>query len=106
MILYIYYIFVNIRTELSSICWYYFQVEGTIIAPQNTQEWKDKSKWIQFSNIDGLVINGDGHIDGQGYAWWKSCFPNKVVKTCHLICLFHLSFLFPSSSPLVIWDAL
>ncbi|KAG7981030.1 hypothetical protein I3843_05G212100 [Carya illinoinensis] len=57
-------------------------VEGTIIAPQNTQEWKDKSKWIQFSNIDGLVINGDGHIDGQGYAWWKSCFPNKESWGC------------------------
>ncbi|XP_042982587.1 probable polygalacturonase At3g15720 [Carya illinoinensis] len=42
----------------------------------------DKSKWIQFSNIDGLVINGDGHIDGQGYAWWKSCFPNKESWGC------------------------
>ncbi|KAK7280838.1 hypothetical protein RIF29_08362 [Crotalaria pallida] len=53
------------------------QLEGTIIAPNSVEAWKwpnddgKKDKWVQFSDIDGLVINGGGTIDGQGAPWWK-----------------------------------
>ncbi|XP_061369186.1 probable polygalacturonase At3g15720 [Gastrolobium bilobum] len=51
------------------------QLEGTIIAPKNVEAWEwaqnDRSAWVQFEGITGLVINGQGLVDGQGAAWWN-----------------------------------
>lgn len=49
------------------------QLEGTIIAPQNSGDWTRKDRWIVFSGIDGLILTGGGQIDGQGSVWWKAC---------------------------------
>lgn len=35
--------------------------------------WRDKDKWVQFVDVQGLIINGGGQIDGQGHVWWKDC---------------------------------
>jgi len=51
------------------------QLEGTVTAPESVRVWKfldDRRKWIQFSDISGLVMKGGGQIDGQGAAWWNS----------------------------------
>ncbi|KAJ7957259.1 Pectin lyase-like superfamily protein [Quillaja saponaria] len=62
-----------------------FKVEGNIVAPKSIREWKwqdnEKGRWIRFSNIVGLVINGGGQIDGQGAAWWNDCKDNCVKPT-------------------------
>ncbi|KAK7258798.1 hypothetical protein RIF29_24385 [Crotalaria pallida] len=60
----------------------HFKLEGNIVAPNSTDAWEGLSrlKWIQFMNIDGLVFNGGGQIDGQGSVWWKSCY----VRDCYL----------------------
>ncbi|PRQ55901.1 putative polygalacturonase [Rosa chinensis] len=50
-----------------------FQLSGNIVAPNNINAWKDKEKWIQFYDVEGLIINGGGQIDGQGEVWWKVC---------------------------------
>ncbi|KAI4299231.1 hypothetical protein L6164_032711 [Bauhinia variegata] len=42
-----------------------FEVEGTIVSPTNPSLFPNK-KWIEFSDIDGLVLNGNGVFDGQG----------------------------------------
>jgi len=50
------------------------QLEGTVIAPKDVGAWKflnDKTKWIEFSDVRGLVVAGEGQIDGQGAAWWN-----------------------------------
>ncbi|KAL9332836.1 hypothetical protein ACSQ67_002446 [Phaseolus vulgaris] len=50
-------------------------LEGTVTAPESVRVWKfldDRRKWIQFSDISGLVMKGGGQIDGQGAAWWNS----------------------------------
>ncbi|XP_019423198.1 PREDICTED: probable polygalacturonase At3g15720 [Lupinus angustifolius] len=52
-----------------------FKLEGNIVAPMSTDAWTkgDKTKWIEFSDIDSLVINGGGQVNGRGSVWWKSC---------------------------------
>ncbi|KAK7379631.1 hypothetical protein VNO80_05095 [Phaseolus coccineus] len=50
-------------------------LEGTVIAPESVGVWKfldERRKWMEFSDICGLVIKGGGQIDGQGAAWWNS----------------------------------
>ncbi|OIW14682.1 hypothetical protein TanjilG_33024 [Lupinus angustifolius] len=53
------------------------KVEGTIVAPKSIEEWQwpndddDKDIWVQFSQINGLFIQGGGQFDGQGSPWWK-----------------------------------
>ncbi|KAM0997077.1 hypothetical protein TB1_006397 [Malus domestica] len=54
-----------------------FQIQGSIIAPNNIGAWKNKDKWIQFANVPGLMINGGGRIDGNGAGWWKLCGNKK-----------------------------
>ncbi|KAF7837038.1 putative polygalacturonase [Senna tora] len=60
------------------------QVQGTIIAPGSVDAWKWQSNsyketWLKFSNINGLVINGGGLIDGQGGPWWE-CFAQSKCQ--------------------------
>lgn len=49
------------------------QVLGNIIAPSGIDAWdgEDMKKWLEFSNVNGLVVNGNGKIDGQGEIWWQ-----------------------------------
>ncbi|XP_058784490.1 probable polygalacturonase At3g15720 [Vicia villosa] len=52
------------------------QIMGTLIAPKNKKSWKwdnnDSESWIAFSHVNGLVISGEGTIDGQGSSWWNN----------------------------------
>ncbi|KAE9608050.1 putative polygalacturonase [Lupinus albus] len=53
-----------------------YKLEGNIVAPNSTEAWrekKDKTKWIEVVNVNGLIINGGGQIDGRGSVWWKDC---------------------------------
>ncbi|KAL6221616.1 hypothetical protein ACLB2K_005012 [Fragaria x ananassa] len=43
-----------------------FQLNGNIVAPNDTNGWGDKGRWVQFDQVQGLIINGGGQIDGQG----------------------------------------
>ncbi|XP_074378126.1 exopolygalacturonase-like [Apium graveolens] len=44
-----------------------FQLDGTLQAPPGKI---DAPEWIKFSNVDGLVIQGSGTLDGQGESAW------------------------------------
>ncbi|KAI4317376.1 hypothetical protein L6164_025248 [Bauhinia variegata] len=59
------------------------QLQGDLVTPKSVDAWKwpDNSKdaWIKFSDINGLVVNGGGKIDGQGASLWK-CSSNG---DCH-----------------------
>ncbi|PQQ14065.1 putative polygalacturonase [Prunus yedoensis var. nudiflora] len=54
-----------------------FQIQGSIVAPNNIGSWTNKEMWIHFSNVQGLSVNGGGRIDGNGAVWWKACGSNK-----------------------------
>ncbi|KAI4344930.1 hypothetical protein L6164_012107 [Bauhinia variegata] len=52
------------------------ELQGDLVVPNSMEAWKwadnDKGKrWIRFSRINGLFVNGGGQIDGQGAAWWN-----------------------------------
>ncbi|CAK9158444.1 unnamed protein product [Ilex paraguariensis] len=51
------------------------QVLGNIVAPSQKSAWNNNNSktWIVFSDVKGLIVNGNGQIDGQGSVWWKSC---------------------------------
>ncbi|CAN0889163.1 Probable polygalacturonase At3g15720, partial [Linum grandiflorum] len=49
------------------------QMYGNIVAPKMS-DWKgDASLWLLFSNVNGLLVDGNGQFDGQGSDWWLSC---------------------------------
>ncbi|KAG6637115.1 hypothetical protein I3843_11G152700 [Carya illinoinensis] len=50
-------------------------LQGTIVAPSR-DAWNGKNEWIQFAEINGLMIDGGGQIDGQGSSWWQDCNSN------------------------------
>ncbi|KAF9615729.1 hypothetical protein IFM89_026144 [Coptis chinensis] len=45
---------------------------GNLIAPRMSA-WasSDKSQWLQFSQVNGLIVDGQGQVDGQGKQWWE-----------------------------------
>ncbi|KAK9083959.1 hypothetical protein Scep_030430 [Stephania cephalantha] len=49
-----------------------FQIFGDLVMPK-MEYWDDKDKggaWIFFAFVQGLVMYGNGHVDGQGSDWW------------------------------------
>ncbi|KAL0743259.1 hypothetical protein Bca4012_084772 [Brassica carinata] len=47
------------------------QILGNLVASSRAK-WKgDKDQWILFSDIEGLVVEGNGEINGQGSSWWE-----------------------------------
>ncbi|XP_009146201.1 probable polygalacturonase At3g15720 isoform X1 [Brassica rapa] len=47
------------------------QILGNLVA-SSRGKWKgDKDQWILFSDIEGLVVEGNGEINGQGSSWWE-----------------------------------
>ncbi|GFY88273.1 pectin lyase-like superfamily protein [Actinidia rufa] len=56
------------------------QIDGTIVAPDEPNNWDPKNPriWLDFSNLNGVIFQGGGVIDGSGSKWWAaSCKRNK-----------------------------
>ncbi|KAF8016619.1 hypothetical protein BT93_H1979 [Corymbia citriodora subsp. variegata] len=56
------------------------QIDGTIVAPNEPSNWDPKSAqlWLDFHNLNGVLFQGNGVIDGSGSKWWAaSCKKNK-----------------------------
>uniref|UniRef100_A0A7N0U3I5 Polygalacturonase n=1 Tax=Kalanchoe fedtschenkoi TaxID=63787 RepID=A0A7N0U3I5_KALFE len=50
-----------------------FQLDGKLIAPKNFKSWKSGIlKWIEFTKLKGITVQGQGTIDGQGSVWWPT----------------------------------
>lgn len=62
-----------------------FQLDGTLRAPPGKIDAPD---WITFSNVDGLIIQGTGTLDGQGESAWSQhctgCPPFTTVISLSL----------------------
>ncbi|OIV97443.1 hypothetical protein TanjilG_16204 [Lupinus angustifolius] len=61
----------------------HFKLKGNVIAPNSIEAWReynDKTKWIQIVNVNGLIINGGGQIDGRGSPWWKDCYVDSCPR--------------------------
>ncbi|KAL8214587.1 hypothetical protein R6Q57_004036 [Mikania cordata] len=50
----------------------HFQILGSIMAPRNPGSWNgcETGAWLLFYNVNGLLVDGGGLINGRGKAWW------------------------------------
>lgn len=59
-----------------------FQLDGTLQAPPGKIDAQD---WIKFHNVDGLIIQGSGTLNGQGDSAWSEhcpeCDPLTTVSS-------------------------
>ncbi|VVA97764.1 unnamed protein product [Arabis nemorensis] len=63
----------------------FVQILGNLVA-SSRGKWKgDKDQWILFADIEGLVVEGNGEINGQGSSWWEhSSRPTALkFKSCN-----------------------
>lgn len=70
--------------KFENVSHFIYQVEGTILAPSDPENWDPKSPkaWLVFSNLTGVTFQGNGIIDGSGSKWWEaSCKKNKSNVT-------------------------
>ncbi|XP_022716560.1 probable polygalacturonase At3g15720 [Durio zibethinus] len=51
----------------------HFRVGGEIVGPSKLSDWRGchVSRWLSFRDVNGLTVDGNGLIDGQGAIWWK-----------------------------------
>ncbi|KAH7834221.1 hypothetical protein Vadar_013883 [Vaccinium darrowii] len=49
------------------------QVFGKIMAPSKKNFHSGTKEWLTFDSVNGLIVNGNGDIDGYGSSWWGSC---------------------------------
>ncbi|XP_031387119.1 probable polygalacturonase At3g15720 [Punica granatum] len=50
------------------------QIDGNLTAPTKPGDDNEGiQNWIQFVSLEGLVVNGSGSINGQGFAWPPHC---------------------------------
>ncbi|OEL16564.1 Polygalacturonase [Dichanthelium oligosanthes] len=53
-----------------------FQLEGTILAPTSAKAWgSGLLQWLEFTKLNGIVIQGKGIINGRGQQWWTYSDP-------------------------------
>ncbi|KAJ7972225.1 Polygalacturonase [Quillaja saponaria] len=55
------------------------QISGTLIASNDRSDYsKDSKYWLVFEDVQDLLVEGAGTIDGNGKIWWEnSCKINK-----------------------------
>lgn len=59
------------------------QISGLIVAPISPRDWRfsgDNKRWILFSDVRGLTVNGGGIIDGRGKIWWENSCNNEYHR--------------------------
>ncbi|KAK0598222.1 hypothetical protein LWI29_032667 [Acer saccharum] len=88
------------------------QVQGNIVAPAETKEWEDEDddNWIVFSDVNGLSVTGNGHIDGEGETWWEQADKKRIIEDplprnhisidgCNGVTISNLHITAPDTSP-------
>ncbi|KAI9160256.1 hypothetical protein LWI28_006643 [Acer negundo] len=76
----------------------YVLVQGNIVAPAEIKEREDEDddNWIVFSDVNGLRVTGNGHIDGEG----ETCPRNHIsIDGCNGVTISNLHITAPESSP-------
>lgn len=58
-----------------------------MVAPTTTYS---DGGWLNFKDVDGLILNGTGQIDGRGSIWW----PENPINRVYLF-MFNIQNFFP-----------
>ncbi|KAJ4969962.1 hypothetical protein NE237_003061 [Protea cynaroides] len=62
-------------------------IYGTIEASDDRADYRDLRYWLVFENIQNLIVEGGGTINGNGNIWWQnSCKVNKTLAITFLEC--------------------
>ncbi|XP_063943199.1 probable polygalacturonase At1g80170 isoform X3 [Daucus carota subsp. sativus] len=59
---------------------------GSILAPKSPDVWDglNKQKWIYFTGVNNLLVQGHGVVNGMGREWWvRSCKVNTTNPCQH-----------------------
>ncbi|KAK6939253.1 Glycoside hydrolase, family 28 [Dillenia turbinata] len=87
------------------------QMSGNIVAPPDPKSWKNCNveNWIQFRNVNGLIVNASGAIDGKGSGWWQpqvrglslvnSPRRHMHINGCNTALLSNINITAPEDSP-------
>ncbi|XP_034205106.1 probable polygalacturonase At3g15720 [Prunus dulcis] len=69
------------------------QVSGNLMAPKTPDAWKvcPSYSWLSFRNVDHLILDGSGKIDGQGSAWWSKALQFHRCDHLRLSGLTHIN---------------
>ncbi|KAJ4822872.1 hypothetical protein Tsubulata_046049 [Turnera subulata] len=64
------------------------QIYGTIEASDDRSDYEEDGRhWLLFSNVQNLLVEGGGVIDGNGKIWWQhSCKVNKALALTFYNC--------------------
>lgn len=73
------------------------QLEGTILAPTSAKSFgSGLLQWLEFTKLNGIVIQGNGIINGRGQQWWTYSDPedeydDDMVKAgCQVFIIYKL----------------
>ncbi|KAI3696609.1 hypothetical protein L6452_29025 [Arctium lappa] len=72
----------------------HFEILGTIVAPEDPSSWNGclAGAWLLFANVEGLIVDGGGTIDGRGNAWWTKSLTNALhFENCNGLQLRNLN---------------
>ncbi|XP_044463327.1 probable polygalacturonase At3g15720 [Mangifera indica] len=54
------------------------------VAPDTISGWNGSGDyWLGFDNVNGLVINGSGTINGRGSTWWSRSQESTRPRAVH-----------------------
>ncbi|KAM6565108.1 hypothetical protein CsatB_025106 [Cannabis sativa] len=65
------------------------QIEGTIEASTDRSDYAGahERNWLMFQNVNNLIVEGGGTINGNGHLWWDlSCTTNKTPGLSFVSC--------------------
>ncbi|OIW21940.1 hypothetical protein TanjilG_15278 [Lupinus angustifolius] len=67
------------------------QILGTILAPLRVDWGACSRRWLSFTGVDGLIVDGSGVIDGQGEDWWGDALLFERCDGLQLSGLTHIN---------------
>ena len=60
------------------------QIDGVLQASKNYKQWPttqgevaEVHHFMEFEDVEDLVVEGKGTVDGQGYMWWVRAYMDK-----------------------------
>ncbi|KAE9592391.1 putative polygalacturonase [Lupinus albus] len=67
------------------------QIFGTILAPLRDSWGACSRRWLSFTDVDSMIVNGSGVINGQGEDWWGDALLFQRCDGLQLSGLTHIN---------------
>ncbi|XP_004493509.1 polygalacturonase-like [Cicer arietinum] len=59
------------------------QLSGSLEASEEPSDYsEDQRHWLVFDNVQNLIINGGGTINGKGNIWWQNSCKRNKKRSC------------------------